>query len=279
MFVSLKQTGCVSVKDRRVHNFEDDVGSRVKICFVFWCHYEWLINIYTFKRKPWGTSLLLEWRHIQRYDLLKDVCNKTNDLDLSCGSSRNILSQHPLVPPWRPTDLQTVMRFLRSTATFRADALFDTSSVAIAGVQEESALESKDPSLSDAGPRHSPLAARGRMLRGGHQSRWRPAAAAAAVHVTTEGARSGDAWDRCCGAHTMCLLRSSNAERHNDLYQRYRPSFFSLSSISPPSSLHHRDVTPSFPAGWKWRIAASPHPLPCLLLYNRAHLIDYINMR
>lgn len=38
MFVSLKynvqQTGCVSVKDRRFHNFEDDVGNRVKICLV-----------------------------------------------------------------------------------------------------------------------------------------------------------------------------------------------------------------------------------------------------
>lgn len=161
------------------------------------------IYIYIFKRKPRGTGLLLEWWHIQRYDLLKDARNKTNDPHLSCGSSWNTLSQHPLVPPWRPTDLQTVMRFLRSTATFRADALFDTSSVAIAGVQEESALESKDPSLSDDGPRHSPLAARGRMLRGGHQSRWRPAAAA--VRVTTEGARSGDAWDRCCGAHTVFI--------------------------------------------------------------------------
>lgn len=62
------------------------------------------------------------------------------------------------------TDLQTVMRFFLSTATFRTDAFFETSPMAIAActqpdtIQEEAApLQSKDPSLSDTGPLHALL--------------------------------------------------------------------------------------------------------------------------
>lgn len=63
------------------------------------------------------------------------------------------------------------MRFLRSTATFRADAFFETSPMAIAAtqpdsIQEEAALKSKDPSLSGSGPPHSLLDAWERMLPG-----------------------------------------------------------------------------------------------------------------
>lgn len=76
---------------------------------------------------------------------------------------------------WK-TDLQTVMRFFRSTATFRAEAFFETSPMAIAActqpdsIQQEAALISKDPSLSATGPPHSLLDAREDAARP-HQSR------------------------------------------------------------------------------------------------------------
>lgn len=63
-----------------------------------------------------------------------------------------------------------MMRFFRSTATFRADAFFETSPMAIAAckqpdsIQEEAAPISKDPSLSATGPPHALLDTGERML-------------------------------------------------------------------------------------------------------------------
>ncbi|KAA8581577.1 hypothetical protein FQN60_003158, partial [Etheostoma spectabile] len=74
------------------------------------------------------------------------------------------------------TDLQTVTRFFRSTATFRTDTLSEASPIAIAGcpqpgsIREEAALKSKDPSLSATGPPHSLLDA-GEDAACPHQSR------------------------------------------------------------------------------------------------------------
>lgn len=74
-----------------------------------------------------------------------------------------------------------MIRFFRSTATFRADAFFETSPMAIAArtqpdsIQEEAALISKeDPSLSAGGPPHS--VATERMLPGRIRAADKPAA-------------------------------------------------------------------------------------------------------
>lgn len=82
------------------------------------------------------------------------------------------------------------MRFLRSTATFRADAFTETSPMAIAActqpdsIQNEAALILKDPSLSATGPPQSLLGARQRDGIGA------AAGADAALCVMTEEARS-----------------------------------------------------------------------------------------
>lgn len=68
--------------------------------------------------------------------------NKINGLR-EPGSCRNTVPDPRFLFLARRTDLQTVMRFLRSTATFRADAFFDTSSVAIAGVLIEVSPENQ----------------------------------------------------------------------------------------------------------------------------------------
>lgn len=99
-----------------------------------------------------------QWHRLARSWWRNDECQNP---DAVAGRKQTRLRTSLLI---QSTDLQTVMRFFRSTATFRADAFFETSPMAIAActqpdtIQEEAApLQSKDPSLSDTGPLHALL--------------------------------------------------------------------------------------------------------------------------
>lgn len=90
------------------------------------------------------------------------------------------------------------MRFFRSTATFRADAFFEVSPVAIAActppgsVQEEAALLWTDPSQPLTGPPHSGGVSEG-MLPAGHDPRPK-----GSIHLSQRDAqRVALFWCRC----------------------------------------------------------------------------------
>lgn len=193
--------------------------------------------------------------------------NITNGLH-EPGSCRNTVPDPRFLLLARRTDLQTVMRFLRSTATFRADAFLDTSSVAIAGVLEEVSPENQrtPPCRTPA-----PLVI---QLWGGWCCCCCCCCCAESIRAAGwSGGGGGDSprhevtsSSNSCRVLSLCLFWYSNTDQRHIGARQARADL--MSSTSPPSTL--RCIVTSRPA-WQrdgddeWpQCPALPVFYPCL---------------